>query len=121
MAADPAEARDRVRARVAGALANARADWFSGTEREAVERLQAGYEVGEHASAAPDHAGLVLDSLVDRYALAGTPEEVRAQLGRLLDQPGIDRDILTPLVVGAGARPLDEVLRAFEADVLARL
>lgn len=121
MAADPAEARDRVRARVAGALANARADWFSGAEREAVERLQAGYEVGEHASAAPDHAGLVLDSLVDRYALAGTPEEVRAQLGRLLDQPGIDRVILTPQVVGAGARPLDEVLQAFEADVLARL
>jgi 5,10-methylenetetrahydromethanopterin reductase len=121
LAEDPAEARDRVRARVAGALANVRPDWFSGVEREAVERLQAGYDVDHHASSAPDHAGMVPDSLVERYALAGSPEQVRAQFGRLLDQPGIDRIILTPQVIGGGARPLGEVLRDFETDVLARL
>jgi 5,10-methylenetetrahydromethanopterin reductase len=121
LAEDPREARDRVRARVAGALANVRPEWFSGVEREAVERLQADYDVGHHASAAPDHASLVPDSLVERYALAGAADDVRSQFRRLLDQPGIDRLILTPQVVGDGARPLDEVLRQFETDVLARL
>jgi 5,10-methylenetetrahydromethanopterin reductase len=121
MADDAVEARDRVRARVAGALANVRPDWFIGPEREAVERLQAGYNVADHASAEAHHASLVPDSLVDRYAVAGSPEDVRAQLTRLSKQPGIDRIILTPQIVGPGARPLDEVLRRLESDVLSRL
>lgn len=121
LGADPIEARNRVRARVAGALATANPAWFEGAEREAVERLHAAYDITHHASAAPDHASIVPDSLIARYALAGTAEEVRTQLGRLLDQPGLDRIILTPQVIGAGARPLDEVLREFGTEVLARL
>lgn len=121
LGATPSEARDRVRARVAGALINVRADWFHGTEREAVERLQSSYNVGHHASAAPDHAALVPDSLVDRYALAGTPAELRAQFTRLLAQPGVDRIILTPQVIGAGAKPLDVVLKELDAEVLSKL
>ncbi len=121
LGASPAEARDRVRARVAGALVNAQAAWFTGTERAAVERLQAGYDVGHHASAAPEHAAIVPDSLVDRYALAGTAAELRERFVALLDHPNIDRVILTPQVIGAGARPLDAVLRELESDVLSRI
>ena len=118
LGATPAEARDRVRSRVAGALVNVNAEWFEGAEREAVERLQASYDVGHHASAAADHAADVPDSLVDRYALAGTPEQVRDGLARLLDQPGVDRVILNPQIVGPGAKPLDVVLRELETQVL---
>ena len=121
LADDPAEARDRVRARVAGALMNARPNWFEGVEREAVERLQASYDVGHHASAAPDHAALVPDSLVDRYAVAGTAEEVRVGLMRLLDHPAIDRVILNPQISGAGAPPIDQVLRDLAREVLPEL
>ena len=121
LAASPAEARDRVRARVAGALVNVQPGWFTGAERDAVERLQADYDVGHHASAAPGHAGIVPDSLVDRYALAGTAAELRERFVALLDQPGIDRVILTPQVIGAGARPLDTVLRELEREVLSRM
>ena len=118
LGATPQEARDRVRSRVAGALVNVRADWFEGAERAAVERLQAGYDVGHHASAAADHAADVPDSLVDRYALAGTAEQIRTGLIRLLDQPGVDRVILNPQIVGPGAKPLDVVLRELETEVL---
>ncbi len=121
MGADAAEARDRVRARVAGALANVKAEWFEGAERAAVERLHASYDITHHASASPDHAAIVPDSLIPRYALAGTAADIRAQLSRLLDQPGLDRIILTPQVVGAGARPLATVLREFGDEVLAHL
>ncbi len=60
------EARDRIRGRVAGALMNAKPDWFDGAERAAVEHLQSGYDVTHHAASAADHAAIVPDSLVDR-------------------------------------------------------
>ena len=121
LGADPSEARDRIRGRVAGALMNAQSSWFEGAEREAVERLKAGYDVGHHAASAAEHAAIVPDSLVDRYAVAGTAEEVRGQLRRLLDTPGVDRFILDPQIAGPGAKPSDTVLREFGRDVLDRL
>ncbi len=118
MGANATEARDRIRGRVAGALMTSNADWFSGSERAAVERLQSGYNVGHHAASAAGHAEIVPDSLVDRYALAGTVTEVRDQLRRLLDTPGVDRVILNPQIVGPGSKPLEIVLREFERDIL---
>jgi 5,10-methylenetetrahydromethanopterin reductase len=118
MADDPREARNRVRARVAGALMNTQPEWFEGADREAVERLQQSYNVSEHATAQPHHAALVADSLVERYAVAGTQAEVQEQLARVMAQPGIDRIILTPQVSGAGARPIELVLRELDDQVL---
>jgi alkanesulfonate monooxygenase SsuD/methylene tetrahydromethanopterin reductase-like flavin-dependent oxidoreductase (luciferase family) len=112
------EARDRIRGRVAGALMNANPEWFTGSERDAVQRLQSGYEVGHHAASAAGHAEIVPDSLVDRYAITGTTTEVRDQLRRLLDTPGVDRVILNPQIVGPGAKPLESVLRDFEREIL---
>jgi 5,10-methylenetetrahydromethanopterin reductase len=121
MADDPHEARDRVRARVAGALMNTNPDWFDGEDRAAVVRLQQSYDVSDHATAQPHHAALVTDSLIARYAVAGTPGEVREQLSRVIAQPGIDRVILTPQVSGPSAVPIEQVLRDLEAQVLRRL
>ncbi len=119
LAADPQEARDRVRSRVAGALATAQPGWFTGAEREAVEQLQARYDVSHHATANTDHAALVPDSLVDRYALAGTAPQIKDRLAALLARRGVHRVILNPQVMGAGARPLPEVLQEFHDQVLA--
>jgi 5,10-methylenetetrahydromethanopterin reductase len=121
MAADPREARDRVRARVAGALMNTNPEWFDGEDRDAVVRLQQSYDVADHATAQPHHAALVTDSLIARYAVAGTPDEVRQQLRRVMAQPGIDRVILTPQVSGAGALPIEQVLRDLDQQVLRHL
>jgi 5,10-methylenetetrahydromethanopterin reductase len=121
LGANATEARDRIRGRVAGALMAAKPEWFSGAERAAVERLQSGYDVGHHAASVAGHAAIVPDSLVDRYAIAGTTDEVRAQLRRLLDTPGVDRVILNPQIVGPGAKPLETVLREFERDILTEL
>jgi alkanesulfonate monooxygenase SsuD/methylene tetrahydromethanopterin reductase-like flavin-dependent oxidoreductase (luciferase family) len=121
MADDPREARNRVRARVAGALMNTNPDWFDGEDRAAVLRLQASYNVSDHATAQPHHAALVTDSLIEQYAVAGAPEEVQQQLTRVMQQPGIDRIILTPQVSGEGALPVEQVLRDFDAKVLTHL
>lgn len=82
-------------------------------ERTAVERLQSNYDVGHHASAAAEHAAVVPDSLVDR-----TASEVRTQLIRVLDQPGVDRVILNPQITSPGAKPLGTVPRELETEVL---
>jgi 5,10-methylenetetrahydromethanopterin reductase len=121
LAADPRVARDSIRPRVAGALVQADPTQFHGAERAAVERLQASYDVGHHASAGPEHAAIVTDSLVDRYAVAGTSEEVCAGLGRLLDHPAVDRVILNPQISGAGAPSLEQVLRDLAREVLPAL
>ena len=118
LGADATEARDRIRGRVAGALMNANPEWFNGHERAAVERLQSGYEIGHHAASAAQHAMVVPDSLVDRYAIAGTTTDVRDQLRRLLGTPGVDRVILNPQISGPGAKPLETVLRDFEREIL---
>ncbi len=107
LGADGTEARDRIRGRVAGALMNANPEWFDGLERRAVERLQAEYDVGHHAASAAGHGAIVPDSLVDRYAIAGTAEDVTARLRQLLDTPGVHRVILNPQIVGPGAKPLE--------------
>jgi len=118
LGAGATEARDRIRGRVAGALMNANPDWFTGTERDAVRHLQSGYDVGHHAASAAEHAEVVPDTLVDRYAIAGTATEVRENLRHLLDTPGVDRVILNPQIVGAGSKPLQDVLREFEREIL---
>lgn len=115
------EAYDRVRPRVAGALATAPLDWYHGEDRDAVARLKAAYHIEDHASAMPDHAALVPDRLIPDHALAGDAEQVVERLRALLDNPAIDRVILTPQVTGPGARPLPEVLRELESKIINRL
>ncbi len=117
----PKDARDRIRGRVAGALMNAQPSWFTGAERAAVEHLQSGYDVGHHAASSADHAAIVPDSLVDRYAVAGTVPEVKDQMRRLLDTPGVNRVILNPQIAGPGAKPLEIVLRDFADTILPAL
>jgi alkanesulfonate monooxygenase SsuD/methylene tetrahydromethanopterin reductase-like flavin-dependent oxidoreductase (luciferase family) len=53
--------------------------------------------------------------------VAGTPDEVREQLARVMAQPGIDRVILTPQVSGGGALPIEQVLHDLAAKVLQHL
>lgn len=118
---DPAIARDQVRARAAAAVKNADPALFEGEELSAVLRLQREYDPARHASPSSPHSRALPDSLVERYALAGTPVELRGQLSRLLAQPGISRVILTPQVPGPGALPVDVLLHRLARDVFPHL
>ncbi len=121
LADDPRAARDQVRARAAAAIKNADPDLFEGEERSVVLRLKREYEPARHASPSSPHSRALPDSLIERYALAGTPEELRVQLSRLLSQPGIGRVILTPQVPGPDALPVDILLQRLARDVLPHL
>ena len=116
--ATPAAGRDDVRARVASAIMQTNPDWFEGDERDAIRQLRASYQDYKHASSRPDHAALVSDHMVERYAIAGDAVEVSERLSTLLAQPRLHRVVLTPQ---GGAATLDEVLIALEKTVLGRL
>lgn len=118
---DPEIARDQVRVRVAGAIMNTKAEWFEGAEREAVEKVQASYKDSQHAGANADHARILPDRIVDRYAIAGTGEIVRSQVARLMARDGLDHIILTPQASADEKMDLKQLLRRFERDVLSKL
>jgi 5,10-methylenetetrahydromethanopterin reductase len=116
--ATSAAGRNDVRARVASAIMQTNPDWFEGEERDAIRQLKASYQDYKHASSLPDHAALVSDQMVGRYAIAGDAAEVSERLSALLVDPHLDRVVLTPQ---GGASSLDDVLRVLESNVLPRL
>ena len=95
-------ARDHARGRVASALRHPLPVPFSEEDRPVVERLRQGYDAFQHATAASRHRELVPDRLVDLMALAGTPDEVREQVRRVMTVPEIGRIIILPQVPDAG-------------------
>lgn len=116
--ATPAAGRNDVRARVASAVMQTNPDWFEGEERDAIRKLKASYQDYKHASSRPDHAALISDRMVERYAIAGDAVEVSDRLAALLAHPRLDRVVLTPQ---GGAASLDEVLLVLEKSVLPKL
>ena len=114
-------ARDHARGRVASALRHPLPVPFRPDDASAVERLRREYDAFQHATAASSHRTLVPDRLVDLMALAGTPEEVRDQVRRVMTVPEIGRIILLPQVPGAGFDTREHILTLFAEEVIARL
>jgi 5,10-methylenetetrahydromethanopterin reductase len=118
---DPEIARDQVRTRVSGAIMNTKAEWFEGEEREAVLRVQQSYKDFQHAGASADHSRILPDRVIDRYAIAGTPEGVRDRLAALMKQDRIDHVVLTPQASADDKTDVMRLLRRFDGEILARL
>ncbi len=118
---DGQRAQDQVRARVAAVLRMMDSSQFEDQDREAVERLHHGYDMFAHAQTMPPHATLVPERLIRRYAVAGTPDEVRIRIAELLADPRIHRVVVSPQI-GAPDQPFThDFIRHFGEAVLARL
>jgi 5,10-methylenetetrahydromethanopterin reductase len=118
---DRALARDHARGRVASALRHPLPVPFSAEDQVAVDRLRKGYDAFQHATAASRHRELVPDRLVDLMALAGTPDEVRDQVRRVMTVPEIARIIILPQVPDAGFIDRTSILRTFAEEVMAKV
>jgi 5,10-methylenetetrahydromethanopterin reductase len=118
---DGALARDHARGRVASALRHPLPVPFHPEDRPAIARLREEYDAFQHATAASRHRTLVPDRLVDLMALAGTPDEVRAQVRRVMTVPEIGRIILLPQVPGTGFDSREHILTLFAEEVMARV
>jgi alkanesulfonate monooxygenase SsuD/methylene tetrahydromethanopterin reductase-like flavin-dependent oxidoreductase (luciferase family) len=90
-------------------------------DEAAVRRLRAAYDSYQHATAASRHRALVPDRFVDMMALAGTPDEVREQVRRVMTVPEVARIILLPQNPGQGFLEREAILRTFAEQVMARV
>jgi len=119
--ADGGRARDHVRGRVASAMRHPLPVALAPEDEAAVRRLRAAYDSYQHATAASRHRELVPDRFVDLMALAGTPDEVREQVRRVMSVPQIARIILLPQNPGHGFIEREAILRTFAEQVMARV
>ncbi len=114
-------ARDHARGRVASAMRHPLPVTLSAEDEAVMRRLRENYNSFEHASAGAGHRELVPDRFVDLMALAGTPEDVVAQVRRLQEVPEISRVIILPQVPDRDFIPREDILRMFADEVMARL
>jgi 5,10-methylenetetrahydromethanopterin reductase len=110
---DRARAPDHARGRVASACRHPLPVRLADEDEAAMARVREAYDAYQHATAASPHRTLVTDRLVDLMALAGTPEDVAAQVARLRAVAGLRRVIAFPQAPGAGFAPREEILSMF--------
>ena len=118
---DGALARDHARGRVASACRHPLPVRLSDEDERAIRRVRDAYDAYEHATAGSRHRTLVSDRLVDLMALAGTPDDVRAQVGRLRTVHGLGRVIVFPQVPDGGFSARETILTMFAEEVMARV
>ena len=117
---DRDEARRHVSGRVASVLNFSSLDLFEGEERAIVSRIKQAYSYTEHLSPDPRHAALVPDSILDKYALAGTPDEIRERLKPLRAIPEVSQIILLPQATDERTQSFGSIVRLFANDVMNR-
>jgi 5,10-methylenetetrahydromethanopterin reductase len=121
IARDRALARDHARGRVASAVRHPLPVPLSAEDQAVVERIRREYDAYQHATAASKHRELVPDRFVDLMALAGTPDDVVAQVERLREVPEIRRVIAFPQAPGKGFMEREAILQLFADEVMARV
>ena len=117
---DRERARDHARGRVASACRHPLPVRLSDEDEAAMRRVREAYDAYEHSTAASRHRTLVTDRLVDLMALAGTPEDVRVQVGALAGVRGLTRVITFPQTPGGGFAAREEILTMFAEEVASR-
>ena len=117
---DRERARDHARGRVASACRHPLPVRLSDEDETAIRRVREAYDAYEHATPASRHRTLVTERLVDLIALAGTPADVAAQVGRLADVRGLTRVIAFPQAPGVGFAAREEILKMFSEEVASR-
>jgi 5,10-methylenetetrahydromethanopterin reductase len=115
---DRAVARDHARGRVASACRHPLPVRLSDEDEADMRRVREAYDPYQHATAGSRHRTLVTDRLVDLMALAGTPEDVRAQVERLRGVRGLSRIIVFPQVPDAGFIARETFLTMFAEEVM---
>jgi alkanesulfonate monooxygenase SsuD/methylene tetrahydromethanopterin reductase-like flavin-dependent oxidoreductase (luciferase family) len=82
-------------------------------DRKAVERLWQHYDTYHHMG--PEHSHLVRDEWVDRFAVAGTPEQVRESVREIL-RAGMDELTIIPF-----GKSKASVIKLFAEEVIGKL
>jgi 5,10-methylenetetrahydromethanopterin reductase len=105
-----AGAKDAVKAHVARVVAHPLPYVLDPQEQKVLAEIRKTYDYYHHMNQAANHAEVIPDWLVDKFAIAGTVAECRAQIERL-KKTGIQQIAIIPYSAPGGGR--EETLRGF--------
>jgi 5,10-methylenetetrahydromethanopterin reductase len=107
---DTAPAKDAVKAHVARVVAHPLPYVLDPTEQKVLEEIRKTYDYYHHMDQQANHAEVIPDWLVDKFAIAGSVAECRAQIERI-KKSGIQQIAIIPYSPPGGSR--EETLRGF--------
>jgi 5,10-methylenetetrahydromethanopterin reductase len=107
---DTAPAKDAVKAHVARVVAHPLPYILDPTEQKVLEEIRKTYDYYHHMDQQANHAEVIPDWLVDKFAIAGTVAECRTQIERI-KKSGIQQIAIIPYSPPGGSR--EETIRGF--------
>jgi 5,10-methylenetetrahydromethanopterin reductase len=107
---DTAPAKDAVKAHVARVVAHPQPYVLDANEQKVLEEIRKTYDYYHHMEQEANHAEVIPDWLVDKFAVAGTVADCRAQVERI-KKSGIQQIAIIPYSAPGGSR--EETLRGF--------
>ncbi len=111
---DKAPAKDAVKAHVARVVAHPQPYVLDAKEQKVLAEIRKTYDYYHHMEQEANHAEVIPDWLVDKFAIAGTVAECRAQVERL-EKSGIQQIAIIPYSAPGGSR--EETMRGFAKAV----
>ena len=107
---DTAPAKDAVKAHVARVVAHPLPYVLDPNEQKVLEEIRKTYDYYHHMDQQANHAEVIPDWLVDKFAIAGTVDQCRAQIERI-KKTGIQQIAIIPYSPPGGSR--EETIRGF--------
>ncbi|MDP6560171.1 MAG: LLM class flavin-dependent oxidoreductase [Candidatus Binatia bacterium] len=107
---DKARAKDAVKAHVARVVAHPQPYVLNEREQKVLAEIRQTYDYYYHMEQQANHAEVIPDWLVDKFAIAGTREECRAKVEEV-KKSGINQIAIIPY--GAGAEDREDTLKGF--------
>ena len=107
---DTANAKDAVKAHVARVVAHPLPYVLNPNEQKVLEEIRETYDYYHHMDQQANHAEVIPDWLVDKFAIAGTVAECRGQIERI-KKTGIQQIAIIPYSPPGGSR--EETIRGF--------
>jgi 5,10-methylenetetrahydromethanopterin reductase len=107
---DTASAKDAVKAHVARVVAHPLPYVLDPNEQKVLEEIRKTYDYYHHMDQQANHAEVIPDWLVDKFAIAGSVAECRAQIERI-KKTGIQQIAIIPYSAPGGGR--EETIRGF--------
>ncbi|MDH3443993.1 MAG: LLM class flavin-dependent oxidoreductase [Deltaproteobacteria bacterium] len=107
---DSAPAKDAVKAHVARVVAHPLPYVLDPDEKKVLEEIRKTYDYYHHMDQEANHAEVIPDWLVDKFAIAGTVAECRAQIQRI-KKTGLQQIAIIPYSAPGGSR--EDTIRGF--------
>ena len=107
---ESAPAKDAVKAHVARVVAHPLPYVLDPNEQKVLEEIRKTYDYYHHMDQQANHAEVIPDWLVEKFAIAGTVDQCRAQIERI-KKSGIQQIAIIPYAPPGGSR--EETIRGF--------